>query len=53
MLIEDGEKKDEETFPFICQKCRGIYECDVVIKGLCICPSCDKDKYDKEYYGEH
>lgn len=38
---------DEETFPFVCNVCGGLWECDVVINGLCICPSCDKEIYEQ------
>jgi len=35
----------EEIYPFICNHCKGFYDCDVVINGFCICPECEKDKY--------
>jgi hypothetical protein len=36
----------DEVYPFICQDCKGFYDCDVVIEGFCICPSCEKELYD-------
>jgi hypothetical protein len=44
-MLEDGSYKNEETYPFICPKCKGFYECDVVVNGLCICISCEPDLY--------
>ncbi len=40
------EDNQIEIYPFICPKCKGFYDCDVVIDGLCICPSCEEEKYE-------
>ena len=39
------EDNNEEVYPFICPDCKGFYDCDVVINGLCVCPECEKDIY--------
>jgi len=41
------EIKDEETYPFICPDCKGMYECDLSIDGLCVCCECEKEIYYK------
>lgn len=42
------EDNYEETYPFICPGCKGMYECDVVIDGKCICPECQKEIYEEK-----
>ena len=37
--------KKEETFLFICPDCKGFYDCDISINGLCVCLSCQEDIY--------
>jgi hypothetical protein len=39
-------KEDGETFPFICD-CKGFYECEYSLNGICLCPECDKDLIDQ------
>jgi len=41
MIIE----KNEESFPFICPDCKGMYDCDVSINGFCVCSACQSDEY--------
>jgi len=40
------EKEIGELFLFICPNCRGIYDCEFVEDGLCLCPFCDEKKID-------
>lgn len=49
LICEDCLNNEDdiiEIYPFICQDCGGMYDCAVVIDGLCICPNCEKDKYE-------
>ena len=39
-------KDDGELFPFICNSCKGFYDCEYDHDGICICPHCDKEKID-------
>jgi endogenous inhibitor of DNA gyrase (YacG/DUF329 family) len=36
-------KEEGELFPFICDRCKGFYDCEFTINGICQCPECDKD----------
>jgi hypothetical protein len=38
---------DEETYPFICNECKGFYDCNVAINGKCVCPECEKEIYNR------
>ena len=46
-MIEDGIYKKEATNPFVCHICKGFWECDVVIKGFCVCPCCEPEIYNQ------
>jgi hypothetical protein len=39
-------KDDGEIFPFICDRCKGFYDCEYDQDGICLCPCCDKEKID-------
>jgi len=45
-------KEQGETFPFICPTCKGFYDCEYTLEGLCLCPWCDEikiDQYEKKW----
>ncbi len=37
-------KEKGEVFPFICNVCSGIYDCEYDEDGICLCPFCDCEK---------
>lgn len=41
-------KEEGETFPFICDRCRGFNECEYHEDGICLCPWCDEEKIKAE-----
>ncbi len=42
------EDLNDGIYPFICNTCKGLWDCDVEIDGICICPNCQKKIYDQQ-----